>query len=360
MSAYPNYVILWLVNSCKHSFMNTPKPTVTSKDVAKLAGVSQSTVSRVFVPGSSVAEKTKQKVFEAAKALNYRPNAFARSLTTNESKLIGLVFPDADYPIHMKTLQLISSELQKKGYSAVLIPWQIDGDAQHSIPNIFQYRVDGVIAASATFNKSLYEECEEFNIPIVQYARVVEGTKSSHVVSDNYAAGQTAAQHFHKHGVKSAIYLTGNIPTFTNDERKTGFCTEYENLTGQHARVVEADYDYIDSLEKIRALLSEDNKIDAIFCATDNLAMAVMDVARIEFGLHIPEDLQVIGFDNIPQTEWLSYQLTTFKQDFERLARESVKIIVDHIIQRDSSLVKLMLPVKFIERNTTKKIIGPE
>ena len=85
-----------------------------------------------------------------------------------------------------------------------------------------------------------------------------------------------------------------------------------------------------------------------------------MAVARIEFGLHIPEDLQVIGFDNIPQTEWLSYQLTTFKQDFERLARESVKIIVDHIIQRDSSLVKLMLPVKFIERNTTKKSIDPE
>lgn len=110
---------VWSMNSPKHS--TASKPTVTSKDVAKLAGVSQSTVSRVFVPGSSVSEKTKQKVFDAAKSLNYRPNAFARSLTTNESKLIGLVFPDADYPIHMKTLQLISTELQKQGYSAVLI-----------------------------------------------------------------------------------------------------------------------------------------------------------------------------------------------------------------------------------------------
>lgn len=333
--------------------MTLPKLMITSKDVAKLAGVSQSTVSRVFIPGSSASEKTKQKVFEAAKALNYRPNAFARSLTTNESKLIGLVFPDADYPIHMKTLQLISNALQKKGFSAVLIPWQLDEDKQHSIPNIFQYRVDGVIAASATLNKSLYEECEEFNIPIIQYARVVEGTKSSYVISDNYTAGQIAAQHFHKSNVKSALYLTGEVPTFTNDERKFGFCTTFEELTGNKAQVVEATYDYSDSIDTIRQLFSQPHRPEAIFCATDNLAMAAMDVARLECGLRIPEDLQVIGFDNIPQTEWLNYQLTTFKQDFQRLARESVKIIVDQIENKNTNLVRLMIPVAFVERKTT-------
>ena len=107
-------------------------------------------------------------------------------------------------------------------------------------------------------------------------------------MSDNYAAGQTAAQYFHKHGVKSTIYLTGNIPTFTNNERKAGFCSEFEDLTGKRARVVEASFDYIDSLEKIRALLSEENKPDGISCATDNIAIALMDEPRIEFGLHIP------------------------------------------------------------------------
>ncbi|MFT7681948.1 MAG: DNA-binding LacI/PurR family transcriptional regulator [Moritella dasanensis] len=334
--------------------MNIPKANATSKDVAKLAGVSQSTVSRVFLPGSSVSEKTKNKVFAAAKTLNYRPNAFARSLTTNESKLIGLVFPDTDYPLHMKTLQLISSELQKQGYSAVLIPWQVDDEALHSIPNIFQYRVDGVIAASATFNKSLYEECAEFNIPVVQFARVVEGTRSSHVVSDNYAAGQTAAKHFHKNGVTSAIYLTGDIPTFTNNERKAGFCSEFESLTNKQAHVVEASFDYTEALDEIRVVLSQVNRPDGVFCATDNIAMALMDVARLEFGLKIPDDLQVIGFDNIPQAEWLNYQLSTFNQDFKRLARESVKIIVDQISQNDSTLVKLMLPAHFIERKTTR------
>ena len=335
--------------------MTNPKSTVTSKDVAKLAGVSQSTVSRVFVPGSSVSEKTKQKVYEAAKALNYRPNAFARSLTTNESKLIGVVFPDADYPIHMKTLQLISTELQKQGYATVLIPWKIDGEDNHSIPNIFQYRVDGVIAASATFNKSLYEECEEFNIPIVQYARVVEGTKSSHVVSDNYAAGQQAAQHFQEVGVQSAVYLTGNVPTYTNSEREQGFSSEFEELSGTQVRIVEADYDYQESLDTIRHLLASDESPDGIFCATDNLAMAVMDVARCELGLNVPDDLQVIGFDDIPQAQWLNYQLTTFSQDFKRLARESVKVIVSQIQEENKSLVKMMVPARLVIRETTKK-----
>lgn len=334
--------------------MNSVKQTITSKDVAKLAGVSQSTVSRVFIAGSAVSEKTKTKVYEAAKALNYRPNAFARSLTTNESKLIGLVFPDADYPIHMKTLQLISSELQQLGYSAVLIPWMVDDNDQHSIPNIFQYRVDGVIAASATLNRSLYDECEKFNIPIVQYARVVEGTKSSYVISDNYSAGQMAAQYFYQSGVNSAAYLTGNVPTFTNDEREQGFCSEFKALTGHLPIVIEANYDYCHSIKDIRQLLKQDNRPEAIFCATDNLAMAVMDVARFECNLTIPEDLQVIGFDNIPQTEWLSYQLTTFKQDFKRLAQEAVKIIVDQVQHDNNSFIKLMIPASLVERKTTK------
>ncbi|MDR9827585.1 LacI family DNA-binding transcriptional regulator [Vibrio sp. FNV 38] len=332
--------------------MSNSNLPVTSKDVAKLAGVSQSTVSRVFVPGSSVSEKTKQKVYEAAKALNYRPNAFARSLTTNESKLIGLVFPDADYPIHMKTLQLISLELQKQGYSAVLIPWQVDATQSHSIPNIFQYRVDGVIAASATMNTALYEECAELKIPIVQYARVVEGTKSSFVVSDNYSAGQKAAEIFHQSKAKTVVYLTGEVPTFTNGERQAGFSAELENLSGNKVRVVEANYDYQESIEPIRALLSEGNRPDGIFCATDNLAMALMDIARHEFDLRIPHDIKIIGFDDIPQASWISYQLSTFSQDFARLARESVKIIVDQIQDKDDSLVKLMVPVRYIERKT--------
>lgn len=334
--------------------MSEKNTSVTSKDVAKLAGVSQSTVSRVFISGSSTSEKTRKKVMEAAKTLNYRPNAFARSLTTKESKLIGLVFPDADYPIHMETLQLISTELQRQGYSAVLIPWVLDDQKHHTIPNIFQYKVDGVIAASAQFNTALYEECKDFNIPIVQFARVEKGTKCSYAISDNYAIGQQAAEVMIERGGKRLAYITGEIPTLTNQERVNGYTDACEKLLSSTPQYVEANYTYDLAQTKIRELLASENRPDSIMCATDIIAIAVMDIARQEFGLSVPEDLQVIGLDNTPQASWLSYQLTSFQQDFERMARESVKIVVNQIQEQDQSLVKLMIPAKLVERKTIR------
>lgn len=327
---------------------------VTSKDVARLAGVSQSTVSRVFMSGSSASEKTRNKVMKAAKELNYRPNAFARSLTTNESKLIGLVFPDTDYPIHMETLQLISSELQRNGYSAVLIPWALDDGKQHTIPNIFQYKVDGVIAASAQFNTVLYEECRDFSIPIVQFARVEQNSKSSYAISDNYSAGQKAATEFIERGAKRLAYITGEIPTITNAERLSGYSDISLELLGSEPDYVEANYVYENAQPAIRELLASHSRPDAIFCATDIIAMSVMDVARYEFGLSVPDDLQVLGFDNLPQANWMSYRLSSFKQDYRRLAREAVKIVVNQIQEQDDSLVKLMIPVQLIERDSMK------
>ncbi|WP_240778827.1 LacI family DNA-binding transcriptional regulator [Shewanella sp. SNU WT4] len=327
---------------------------VTSRDVAKLAGVSQSTVSRVFVEGSSCSEKTKTKVMQAAKALNYRPNSFARSLTTQESRLIGLVFPDAEYPLHMKTLQLLSSTLQARGYSAVLIPWQYDDHNQHSIPNIFNYRVDGVIAASAQFNNHLYEECQQFSIPIVQFARVAHNSNSSFAISDNYNAGKMAAEKLKTAGVKRPAYLTGNIPTLTNSERWRGFNDTVLQLYGHAAGLLETNYDYEQALPLISQMLDQANRPDGIFCSTDLLAIALIDSARHQHQLRIPDDLQVLGFDDIPQAAWLNYQLTTFKQDFERLALESINILLAQLSQQTSHQTQLMIPVQLIERSTTR------
>ncbi len=119
--------------------------------------------------------------------------------------------------------------------------------------------------------------------------------------------------------------------------------------------MVKATYEYTGSLDTILRLIVDSSRPAAIFCATDNLSMEDMDIARFEFSLRIPDDIQVISFDNIPQTEWLSYQLTTFALDFKLLARESVKIIVDQITTRNQSMVKLMVPTKLIQRKSTLK-----
>ena len=334
--------------------MAEKEKSATSKEVAKLAGVSQSTVSRVFMQGSSSSPATRKKVLEAARQLNYRPNAFARSLITRESKLIGLVFPDVDYPLHMETLQLLSAELQRQGYSAVLIPWLID-DKQHSIPNIFQYRVDGVIAASAQFNTALFEECERFNIPIVQFARIEEGTQCSSATVDNYEAGVQAARILIEKGAKKPLYLTGDIPSATNTERESGFVDGVLSLTNTSPEILNANYNYHGAVEILKDRFAEYQTPDAVFCSTDVLAMALMDVARFDFNLSIPDDLQVIGFDDTPQASWNSYQLTTFRQDFSRLAKESVKLLMEKINDKTSVLMRVMIPVTLVQRGTTRQ-----
>ncbi|OED43135.1 LacI family transcriptional regulator [Endozoicomonas sp. (ex Bugula neritina AB1)] len=328
------------------------KKTVTSKDVAKLAGVSQSTVSRVFMADSSSSSESRKKVLEAASQLNYRPNAFARSLITRESKLIGLVFPDVDYPVHMETLQLLSRELKNKGYSAVLIPWQVD-DNLHTISNIFQYRVDGVIAASAQFNTLFYDECKMFNIPVVQFARVQDSTQFTSVTVDNYGAGQEAASHLLDRGARSLAYLTGHIPSYTNTERERGFVDSVMSRTGRRPEVICGSYNYKEAVDRVRTLMNGSHRPDAVFCATDILAIALLDVAKHEQHLNIPQELQVIGFDDIPQASWMSYQLTTFRQDFSRLARESVRVLLDQISGQSNATTRLMIPASLVERRTT-------
>ena len=120
-------------------------------------------------------------------------------------------------------------------------------------------------------------------------------------------------------------------------------------------RDIQTSYVYEQALDGIRAILSEENHPDAFFCSTDTLAIALMDVARHEFGLSIPEDIQVIGFDDIPQASWLGYQLSTFKQDFNRLAKEAVKLLLNQVQSEDRALVKLMIPVELVDRGTLKK-----
>ena len=330
--------------------------SVTSKEVAKLAGVSQSTVSRVFMAHTSATPATRKKVLAAAKELNYRPNAFARSLTTNESKLIGLVFPDTDYPLHMQTLQNLSKELQKHGYSTVLIPWEIKNNQEHSIPNIFQYRVDGVIAASTQASTALYDECQDINIPIIQFARMEEGTNHycSAALSDNYTAGKEAAQLLIRGGGRHLSYITGDIPSFTDNERRMGFIDEVRLLTGTEPRIITASYQYEPACKIIKKTLKHPSDSEAFFCATDVIAIALMDTARYEYGMNIPHDIQIVGYDDIPQASWLSYQITTFRQDFPRLAQESIRLLLNCIHMQSTQATKLLIPSRLIIRNTTR------
>ena len=173
--------------------MSTRK--VTSQDVARRAGVSQSAVSRVFTPGASFSEKTAAKVREAADELGYRPNVLARSLITGRSRIIGLVVAYLENYFYPDALERLSNALQAEGYHVlVFFARQTAGDIEDILQEILDYQVDGIVVASVALSSQLATRCREAGIPAVLFNRSQDGPQLPTVTSDNYSGGREIAR----------------------------------------------------------------------------------------------------------------------------------------------------------------------
>ena len=179
-------------------------------EVAKLAGVSQSAVSRVFTPGASSSEKTNKLVRKAAAKLGYRPNILARSLITGKSRIIGLVVAYLDNYFYPEALELLSSALQKKGYHVLIfMSGNKEGDIADAVDEILDYQVDGIIAASVSMSSDLAKRCKSAGVPVVLFNRTQDDKRLSAVTSDNELGGQKVASFLLAGGHKRIGYIAG-------------------------------------------------------------------------------------------------------------------------------------------------------
>ena len=183
---------------------------VTSLEVAKLAGVSQSAVSRVFTPGASSSKKTNELVRKAAAKLGYRPNVLARSLITGKSRIIGLVVAYLDNYFYPEALELLSSALQKKGYHVLIfMAGNTEDDIEDAVDEILDYQVDGIIAASVSMSSDLAKRCGSAGVPVVLFNRSQDVDRFSAVTSDNELGGQKVARFLMAGGHKKIGYIAG-------------------------------------------------------------------------------------------------------------------------------------------------------
>jgi DNA-binding LacI/PurR family transcriptional regulator len=305
---------------------------VTSLDVAKLAQVSQSAVSRSFTNGASVAPATRQRVQEAAKKLGYRPNAIARSLITKRSRMIGVVMSYLDNQFYPLVLEKLSQALQQQGYHVLLfIGDTVEADG--ILSEILQYQVDGLVLASTSVSSVLAKNCAEAGIPVVLFNRNAQHTgNASAVVSDNAAGGLLIAQHLLAQGCQRIAFIAGTLDSSTNIEREAGFMQGLAQA-GQRcfARAV-GHYNFEHAQTAARALFTAVNhRPDAVFVANDHMAIAVMDVLRQELGLRIPHDVCVAGFDDVPQAAWGAYQLSSVSQPIEPMVSATVNLLIEQI-----------------------------
>jgi len=306
------------------------KKSYTSEDVAQLAGVSQSTVSRVFANSTNVSEKKKKKVLEAAERLGYHPNAIARSLSTKKTKLIGIVIRNFQNPFYTTALSQFYRYLAVKGYHLILINAEKELVQQKEIDQLLHYNVEGVIITDALLSSTEVERFSRHKISVVLFNRYVGNLKHSAVLTDNYLAGRQIATYLAGMGHQSFAFLSGESNSSTNIDRKRGFEDVLKERGIKKWIVQNGEYSYESGFKLAQELMSGKEKIDCIFCANDIIAIGAMEGMK-NMGLQVPKDISIAGCDNIYIADWPSFSLTTWGYSSEEMVEETVKLLVDEI-----------------------------
>ena len=311
--------------------MKRPRSRATSFDVAALAGVSQSAVSRAFTPGSSIAEETRLKVVAAARKLNYVPNSIASSLTTRRTNIVALILGNMANPFYGQVMQAFSRKLEANGRQVLLFTVEPGADADDTILKALQYQIDGVILTAAQLSTRMTVMCHERGIPIVLFNRYIPGSDASGVRCDNAAGGRLIAEAMIAAGAKTFAMIAGDPKGTTSQDRIRGFVDKLaeEGVRRSEIEEVPGGSSYEGAFRAALDLFGGRTtpRPDALFAINDIMAMGAMDALRHRLGLRIPEDLMVGGFDDILESARLPYQLTTVRQPIDEMIEETLAIL---------------------------------
>lgn len=327
---------------------------ITSLDVARLAGVSQSAVSRVFTPGASASKRTIEKVRQAAEELGYRPNILARAMITGKSRIIGLVVAYLDNYFYPLAVERLSVELQKQGYHVlVFMASNTVGDVQTVMQEILDYQVDGIVLASVSMSSVLAARCDELGIPVVLFNRNQSDPRLASVITDNAEGGRQIAHHLVAGGAKRIGYIAGFEGASTQIDREAGFRNGLAEagVTLQYRGV--GNFHHDQARAAALEMFAGRDRPDAVFVCNDHMAFAVMDVLRGKLGFDVPGDVAVAGFDDVPIAAWAAYDLTSFRQPLNAMVARTVETLMERIADDAVLPRRHVLPGHLITRGST-------
>ena len=327
----------------------------TLLDVARLAGVSQSAVSRVFTPGASASKKTALKVREAADTLGYRPNELARAMITGKSRIIGLVVAYLDNFFYPVAVERLSIALQEQGYHVlVFIAANTTDDVNRVMRDILDYQVDGMVLASVAMSSALAARCRDRAIPVVLFNRDQDDPDLSSVTTENFGGGRAAAEFLIATGHERITYIAGFEGASTQADREAGF---REGLAAVGRRLHSRDCGGVlhpQSREATLRIFDRPDRPDDVFVANDHMGFAVMNCLRSELGLRLPNDVSVVGFNDVPIAAWPAYDLTSFRQPLNRMVAETVATLMERIAAPDTAPRRLRLNGRLVLRSSSR------
>ena len=327
---------------------------VTLKDVARRAGVSRSAVSRTFTDGASVSEKMRLKVEKAARDLGYTPNALASSLTTGRTRLIGLVSNNFHNPIFLEVFDLFTRGLQERGLRPLLVNLTDETDPAQSVKMLRQYSVDGVVVASSTLTSAFSQAFRDAHIPVVHSFGRHSSAPKVHVVGiDNVECGRIAAHELISRGYTRIAFLGGPEAATSTQDRLAGFLSETQsNSQIQCSHSFAAQYSF-DAGRKEMLRLLHSTPAQAYFCGDDVLSIGALSAIN-EQGLSVPDDIGVIGLNDMEMSGWESIRLTTIRQPIQQIISSSIELIVAMLDEPDRYPEARLFPSELVERDTLR------
>lgn len=328
---------------------------VTSVDVARLAGVNQSTVSRAFKDDRTISAETRDKVMVAARELGYTPNAIARSLITRRTNIVGMVMSNISSPFQPYVLEKFIHAMQAVGLQTLVFTAGPGQDVDDILPLALQYQVDALVITTAALSSARIEECARVGTPVILFNRYLLGANVSAICGDNLYGAGLAADHLLAAGCRRLAYLAGDINSSTNRDRERGFSVRLRERGAAEPLREQAAYTYEAGYEAAGRLLGRDEPPDGVFCPSDIIALGVIDRAR-ELGFAVPQDLCVVGFDDIPMASWSSYSLTTIRQPVDAMIEETRALLQDFLASPAMEPVVRLFPGILVERGSTRSV----
>ncbi|MBZ0281421.1 MAG: substrate-binding domain-containing protein [Anaerolineae bacterium] len=330
---------------------------VTLHDVAEHSGVSYQTVSRVINGNPHVAKETRQRVLRAIKELNYQPNSAARSLVTRRSNLIEIItFGGHHYGPSQMVLH-VESAARKRGYNLIVsnIQEMTPDNVQVAVNSVSGRLVDGIIMITPVMGVA-YDDLADLckGIPFVMIDTELGSITPSVVINQRFG-GQLAAQHLIDLGHQVICEISGPLHWYGALARHESWLVTLESAGFSPGQSVEGDWTAVGGYHAARRLLNSGAQFTGLVVGNDQMALGAMRALR-EHGLRIPEDVSVMGFDDIPEAACFEPPLTTIRQDFSVLGSQSVEYLVDRIDYPDTPLQQRVLYPSLIERQSTRQI----
>ena len=303
----------------------------TSYDVAQLAGVSQSAVSRVFQPGASASKAMRDRVISAANELGYRPNAIARGLITQRSNMVAVVISQQTNLYYPEVLVELTERFSDRGIRVLLFTLRHESDVDSMLDQMLQYQVDGIVTA-AMLNREQLATIRNAGIPTIIYNRTLADESVNSVRCDQEEGERWLVSELAAAGHASYSIVSGPPDSPVSTERTTGALNKLGELGIEDVSIFAGDYSYDSGRRAFAEIMATRGSApDAVIAANDAMAIGCIDEAREAWQLDVPENLSVVGFDGVGPARFAAYRLTTVRQPVRRMTEAAVSMLIERI-----------------------------